>query len=757
MFTREHLLFIAASLIWIASIGLCRAQVPPHREAEKAWQTAMSQVPLPKKGCFKASYPKMEWQEVPCSKRAPRTVGPQRQRSGQGGDEPPILDTVGSASGDFAATTGSLIKTVVGSFISVTPGTTESGSGGSDNFSLQINSQFLYSTSACKGHSGCYAWQQFVFNNNPAADVDIQYWLLNYGPGCPSYFVSTNGTDCLLESRLDVFQVTTADLASLTLTATAAGSMDTVVLAPQTGLVAVGEDSILNLEQYWNYAEFNVFGAGNFSQASFSAGTTIVVKTTIDDGTTNAPSCPSTLSTTGETNNLNLVTCCPYGGASPNIQFMETNAGHKAVCGATALLGDPHITTADGTRYDLQGAGEFVSLRDSDGAEIQTRQTPASTMVTGTDSYDELTTCVSLNTAVAARVGKHRVTYEPDLSGEPDPSGLQLRIDGVLTALGPQGMDLGNGGRVYQPSPPGSLAVKSSLGGALAIDFPDGKTLFVTPQWWASQSKWFLNVNVVNLGLQSGEGRTSLGGIGAPIATRSWLPALPNGASLGPMPASLHDRYVTLYQTFADAWRVTNKDSLFDYAAGTSTQTFTDKNWPPDHPPCVVPDVRPVEPASEEFAQAACRRVFDKNMHSDCVFDVRITGNADFASTYLETQRVLTDSTTISLTGDADPSQPGEWVTFTAYVASNSSNSTRTGGYPSGTVQFAVDGSNVEEPVPVDARGRAKWETSQLKVGTHRVMASYLPGADTSFLPSTSLERLHIVRRCPCDKERERK
>ena len=414
---------------------------------------------------------------------------------------------------------------------------------------------------------------------------------------------------------------------------------------------------------------------------------------------------------------------------------------------ATALLGDPHITTADGTRYDLQGAGEFVSLRDSDGAEIQTRQTPASTMVTGTDSYDELTTCVSLNTAVAARVGKRRVTYEPNLSGEPDPSGLQLRIDGVLTALGSQGMDLGNGGRVY----------RSLSDGELEVDFPDGKTLFVTPKWWASESEWYLNVDITNLGLLSGEGGTSVGGIGGPIANRSWLPALPNGTSLGPMPASLHVRYVTLYQNFADAWRVTNKDSLFDYAPGTSTQTFTMRNWSPEKPPCVVPNIKPVVPATEAFAQAACRRVFDKNMHSDCVFDVRITGNADFASTYLETQRVLTDSTTISLTDDADPSQPGEWVTFTAYVASNSSNSTRTGGYPSGTVQFAVDGSNVEEPVPVDARGRAKWEASQLKVGTHRVMASYLPGADTSFLPSTSLERLHIVRRCPCDKEREHK
>jgi subtilisin family serine protease len=102
--------------------------------------------------------------------------------------------------------------------------------------------------------------------------------------------------------------------------------------------------------------------------------------------------------------------------------------------------GDPHLTTVDGTHYDFQGAGEFVTLRDADGMEIQTRQSPiATTFNPGPDSHDGLATCVSLNTAAAARVGKHRVTYEPNLSGVPDPNGLQLRVDGVLKTLDPAG------------------------------------------------------------------------------------------------------------------------------------------------------------------------------------------------------------------------------------------------------------------------------------------------------------------------------
>jgi len=103
----------------------------------------------------------------------------------------------------------------------------------------------------------------------------------------------------------------------------------------------------------------------------------------------------------------------------------------------------------DETKYDFEGAGEFVSLRDPDGMEIQTRQTPiATTFLPPRDAHDGLATCVSINTAVAARVGGHRVTWEPNLSGVPDPSGLQLPVDGVLTNLAPQGLALGAGGRV---------------------------------------------------------------------------------------------------------------------------------------------------------------------------------------------------------------------------------------------------------------------------------------------------------------------
>jgi hypothetical protein len=539
--------------------------------------------------------------------------------------------------------------------------------------------------------------------------------------------------------------VTISNLGLMTVTGQATGGTDTAIIFNGSGtLNATNSDSLLDLEASWNTAEFNVFGSGGGSQANFNANSTIDVEIAITDGTMNAPTC-SNQSFTAETNNLNLanvtgspaLVCCAYGG-SPRVEFMETNAGHTATCGPTKIEGDPHITTVDGRHYDFQGAGEFISLRDSDGAEIQTRQIPVATTALGTDGYDSLSTCVSLNTAVAARVGEHRVTYEPNLSGIPDPTGLQLRIDGALTALGPYGINLGNGG-----------VVQSLTGGNLEVDFPDGKTLFVTPQFWTTYGKWYLNVDVASTGLVSTDGGgAALRGIAGPIPNGSWLPALPGGASMGPMPATLAQRYDDLYRKFANAWRVTDKDSLFDYAPGTSTATFTDRSWPGEKAPCVVPETKPAQPTGLEVAEAACRRIVDANRRADCIFDVRTTGNTGFATTYLVTQRILKDSTTTRVTDDPEPSQLGESVTFTAFVAANGPEAI---GHPSGTVQFAIDGMNVAAPIALDAKGRATWQATGLKVGKHQVTASFLPGADSVFLPSTSVGKVHVVKRCRCD------
>jgi hypothetical protein len=762
------------------------------QQQREAWRADMARRPLPKDGCFTASYPGTEWHEDPCGRPSPVT------NQGRNGGAPNLAGDAGAGADYVAVTTSTPIKSATGSFLAGSSASGETGlvaqQGGqatisSNNiFTLQINTQSPvngsdgapFNTPACNGgNSNCSGWQQFVFSQTqgpppnaalgqqsaaPGAPrpttpaLFVEYWLYNYGAPCPtvpSWALQpgqpatttwlSDGINCVLNGPTRyVPPLTVADLAngSVIMTATASATQDKVVLTTPTGMYAYQEPSLLSLSQAWTEAEFNVFGDGGSSEATFTSPTVLFVKTSIDNGTTSAPYCAPNDGTTGETNNLSfeptaMPVCCPYATAIEFMETYDTNHTHSAWCGTTKIEGDPHITTTDGTHYNFQSAGEFVTLREPDGMEIQTRQTPiATTFFPAPDTHDGLATCVSINTAVAARVGDHRVTWEPNLNGVPDPSGLQLRIDGVLTVLRAPGLALGPGARVVPAAE-----------GALEIDFPDGKTLLVTPMWWAYQSKWYLNVDVSHIGLLSDVAAASGRGISGAIAPGSWLPALPNGTSMGPMPTPLPARYDALYGKFADAWRVNDTDSLFDYAPGTSTSTYTNRDWPKQRPPCVVPDAKPSEPASDAAAEAVCRPVRDENRHADCVFDVKATGNLEFATTYLDTQRILAFSTTTSLIGGEDTSQPGEWVSFAAFVVPYSSPAT---GVPSGAVQFAVDGATVAQPRMIDAKGRATWETSRLKVGEHRVTATYVPGADSAFLPSTSPERLHVVQRCPC-------
>lgn len=307
---------------------------------------------------------------------------------------------------------------------------------------------------------------------------------------------------------------------------------------------------------------------------------------------------------------------------TPEMMALQNWCGLTAN-GDAAGRGDPHITTFDRVNYDFQSAGEFVYLRDADGLEIQTRQTPiATTSNPRANPHTGLSSCVSVDTAVAARVGKHRVSYQPTITEGSEQHSLALRVDGKLTKLDKQGINLGDGGQI----------VKSVIGNGIEIFFPDKTHLIATPNWWSSQNTWYMNVDVVNT-----PGRE---GVMGAIPPGSWLPLLPNGTTMGARPASLRKRYVDLNQKFASAWRVDNSNSLFDYPSGTSTATFTDRNWPPEKPPCMIPDskIPPAEPMQSEKAQELCRDLVDKNIKSQCVFDVTVTGEAGFAKTYLTTQ-----------------------------------------------------------------------------------------------------------------------
>jgi Bacterial Ig-like domain (group 3) len=385
--------------------------------------------------------------------------------------------------------------------------------------------------------------------------------------------------------------------------------------------------------------------------------------------------------------------------------------------GWAANEGDPHITTLDGVNYDFQSAGDFVLLR-GDGLEIQVRQTPLATQPPEPDPYTGLLTCISLNSAVAARVGKSVVSYQPNILGTPD---LKLYVDGKLQVLDAHGVNLDAGGRV----------VRSSIGNGIEIEFPNGTHLIATPGWLSSQSMWYLNINVYLT--------TATEGIMGVIARGSWLPALPDGTSLGKRPATVADRYVQLNRQFADAWRV--KTSLFQPAQGTATLDFTMSSWPLMNQACVVPtQPHPNQGTNKEIALKACSGIIDKKRMANCVFDVTVTGETSFADTYVLTQRLQSGATKTTQYRDKHTSRIGEVVTFSTIVARKGAR----GSVPTGTVQFILEGLEAGEPVKLDAKGSATWKAPPLRAGQYRVSVIYTP-IGTEFFPSRSRTEVHTV------------
>jgi len=319
---------------------------PAPSQPWEDWRKSISRIRVPSSGCFKAYYPSTVWTSVPCTPIQTRPLPLIRLQKPS-----PTPDTVGSGT-DFLVQTARPITQATGSFVSVTGVTSESEQGPSgqpvqNEFTLQLNSNY-FSTSVCNGVHGpggtpvqdCQGWQQFVYSSHVYQAAYIQYWIFwppNVVGTCPSgWFQVANS--CYRNSGMAIpaGPYTIADLAQLSLTGTVSTANDTVLIARSgEGVYAQASDSALGLAGQWRTGEFNIFGDGGRSLASFNLGATLVVRTVVEDGVTDAPSCigPATIDagTTAETNSLTLVPpCCPFGTPLPGIVFTESSATNAA-------------------------------------------------------------------------------------------------------------------------------------------------------------------------------------------------------------------------------------------------------------------------------------------------------------------------------------------------------------------------------------------------------------------------------------------
>ena len=327
MFIKRFLIFGALSLL------PAFAQVS---DISPAWREAIAQTQSPVEGCFHVAYPNIVWEQVECKEAHPSLHPHPSFRDAAGGD-------VTGNGHDYVAEAAGLITGTLGTFPKVTGVTSEKSVGvasfggggilGPNEYTLQINSNFTGTTSVCAGHTGCTVWQQFIYSpdyeTKGEAAVFMQYWLIGWGnSACPRTFNSAGGGDCYKNSAFVAapdMKITT--LGSLSLSGAAvAGLNDTVVFNNGTDAYSISAtDSVLDISAVWKESEFNVVGNAGGSRADFNKGSSITVKVALTDGSTLAPTCVANAGSTGETNNLNLGTCAGTGGATPYIEFIESN------------------------------------------------------------------------------------------------------------------------------------------------------------------------------------------------------------------------------------------------------------------------------------------------------------------------------------------------------------------------------------------------------------------------------------------------
>lgn len=263
-------------------------------------------------------------------------------------------------------------------------------------------------------------------------------------------------------------------------------------------------------------------------------------------------------------------------------------------CGLGYGWGDPHLGTFDGRAYDFQGVGEFIVVENLPG-------TPALTVQARTRPYGA-SGQVSVMTAMATKLGANRVGFYTNGATH------ELKVDGAVLSI-PTGTTQGlpDGGRILRQ------AANSYL-----LYYPGQDRLVVT------LNAGYLDLNFALPPSRQGKVRGLLGNYNLRVEDDF---ALRDGTQLTP-PLSFAQLY-TGSASMASSWRITQQESLFDYATGENTSTYTDTNFP-DSPV----SVNDLPPAQRDVARARCLEAKVKGPFflDSCIVDFALTQDPTFVT-----------------------------------------------------------------------------------------------------------------------------
>jgi len=295
----------------------------------------------------------------------------------------------------------------------------------------------------------------------------------------------------------------------------------------------------------------------------------------------------------------------PEGGLPPEGPPSEEPppGGPPSCSGCARVTGDPHFVTHDGRAFDLQSAGEFVTVAVDGASRMQLRTQPASGA-----------RLVSINTAVGMRVGTARVSIRPREG---------LFVDGAAVALTPSSVGIARQSTLAQvgdtPTVREPVPLALTGGGSVVrhgedyvVDWPDGSRAWV--------QVLERSLDVFFAASDSLRGRTS-GLLGNHDGASDNDFQLRDGTALGaPDHAALHGR-------FADSWRVGPGESLFDYGPGETTETFTDRTMP-----AAPATLESLDAAARLAAAKTCADagITDPVALAECTLDIALAGDLAF-------------------------------------------------------------------------------------------------------------------------------